>query len=276
MDPLARASGLPITNTSGSFTQPPPGGLVTVSLNTSTWMNAGQEIFIQSGGSYVVNSIPDGTSASLRNPGYAGNTVAGASIASGANVYQIGSRWNTGVADSDNALTPTVNLDIATFTVTAVGYVSSVTVQRAANITPYSSNDVIGGVLTLTSIGPTSGHIIITSIDLILNIAAVPAGIGLFTLYLYSATPPSVLNDNDPFSLPSGDRASCISPGGISLGTPALAQGGGSVVLQLNNINQQYRIVSGAQLFAYLVTNNGFTPAANSETYTLRVRSAGV
>jgi hypothetical protein len=112
MDPSARAGVLPITNTSGSFTQPPPGGLVTVSLNTSTWMNAGQEVFIQSGGSYLVNSVPDGTSASLRNPGYAGNTVAGTSIASGVNVYQIGSRWNTGVADPDNALTPTVNLGI--------------------------------------------------------------------------------------------------------------------------------------------------------------------
>jgi len=159
----------------------------------------------------------------------------------------------------------------------SVGYEGTATVTRGANVTAYSINDVIGGALTIANIGPASSHIIITSIDLIMNITALPAGItGPFTLYLYNVTPPSAVADNAAFTLPSGDRASCLTPLGISLGIPALAQGGGSVVCQVNNVYQQYVTGSGSSLFAYLVCSTAFTPAANSETYTLRVRTVTI
>lgn len=84
-----------------------------MSLASSDWMGVDQKVFIQGGGVYIINSVPNGTSASLKNPGYAGNVMAGSTITSGAGVYQMGSRYSTGVADPDNALTPVVNLGMA-------------------------------------------------------------------------------------------------------------------------------------------------------------------
>lgn len=166
---------------------------------------------------------------------------------------------------------------LSTLPVTSTGYQATATVTRAANTTAYTANDVIGSALTLSSIGPTAGHIIITGIDIILNITAVPSGMGNFLLFLYDVTPPSALTDNAAFSLASGDRASCLTPNGISLGSPVLAPGGGSVVVQANNLNVQVKLASASTtLFAYLVTVAGFTPANASETYSLRVRALGV
>ncbi|MHC5939251.1 hypothetical protein [Nostoc sp.] len=115
------------------------------------------------------------------------------------------------------------------------GFVSSATIQRAANTTPlYETNDVYGAAFELQNIvGVASGNILITSIDIIFNISALPSGMGAFILYLYNITPPSAVADNGAFSLPSGDRASVLTPTGILLGNAALAIGGGSVVLSV-------------------------------------------
>jgi hypothetical protein len=150
----------------------------------------------------------------------------------------------------------------------------SATITRAANVTTYSVNDVVGGAITLTGIGNSGQFIMINSIDLIMNITALPTGLvnANLILYLYNVTPPSAVADNGAFTLPSGDRASCLTPGGISLGAAALAPGGGSCVLQLDNLSKLIKL-SSANLFAYLVTTAAFTPAANSETYTLRINT---
>jgi hypothetical protein len=152
------------------------------------------------------------------------------------------------------------------------GFISTATIQRAANTTPYTANDVYGAAFELPNIvGVANGNIILTSIDIIFNISAVPTGMSAFTLYLYSVTPPSVITDNGAFSLPLGDRASILTPTGISLGSVVLATGGGSVVLEIDNLNLQYQPVS-TSLFGYLVTSGAFTPAANNETATIRAR----
>ena len=155
-----------------------------------------------------------------------------------------------------------------------LAYVASRLVTRPANVTPYTANDVYGGVFELQDIGASGGFVFIESLDIIFNITAVPSGMSNFTIYLYGVTPPSAIADNLAFSISSGDRASILNPRGITL-SASLAQGGGSVVAEVRNLNQLYKL-TGTSLFGYVVTTGAFTPAANSETFTIRARSFAV
>lgn len=157
----------------------------------------------------------------------------------------------------------------------SAGYTGTSTVTRAANTTAYTANDVVGGALTIASVGPASGEVIVTRVRCLMNITALPAAMTTFSLYFYNATPPSAIADNSPFTMASGDRASYL---GRITGLTAVLLGTGtsSVGFELDNINKQLTIASGSQLFAYLVTDGAFTPAANSETYSLTVKSVGV
>lgn len=149
---------------------------------------------------------------------------------------------------------------------------SSVSLQRAANTTIYAANDVIFGAFQLTNISINDAFICITDINFLMNITYLPSGIGNLRLFLYSVTPPSAVADNGAFSVPSGDRASILTPTGISLGTPALANGGGSLVLNLSGVNRFLKVI-GTSLFGYLVTEGAWVPTANSETATLTVNA---
>lgn len=157
--------------------------------------------------------------------------------------------------------------------VASTAYRSSVSITRPANATPYTAGDVLGGVLTISAIGPTAGHVLLTSIDLRYDVAAIPSGMTSFRLYLYSATPPSAYADNAVWDLPSGDRTAYI--GFVDLGS--IADLGSTLFLQVDGINKQVQLGSGeTALYGYLVTNGGYTPAANSETLRLVVRSVAV
>jgi hypothetical protein len=149
---------------------------------------------------------------------------------------------------------------------------SSALVTRPPNVAAYTANDVYGGVFEIQNIGASGGFIFIESIDIIFNIIAVPAGMSSFTVYLYGVTPSSAIADNLPFSISSGDRASILNPRGIVLSASLAQGGGGSVVAEVRNINQLFKL-TGTSLFGYVVTNGAFTPAANSENFTIRVRS---
>lgn len=152
-------------------------------------------------------------------------------------------------------------------------YRSAVTVTRPSNQTPYTAGDVVGGVITFASIGPTAGHVMFTSLDLSYNVAAIPSGMTSFRLYLYNVTPPSAYADNAAWDLPSGDRASFI--GYIDLGSPADL--GSTLFVQVDGVNKQLQLgASETSLYAYLVTNGGYTPAANSETLRLVARALAV
>lgn len=160
--------------------------------------------------------------------------------------------------------TPTTN---AISVRSQAGYQGAFTVTRGANQTPYTANDVVGGPLTIAAVGPTSGDILMMSLQLIFNITALPAAMTSFRLYLYNVTPPSAIADNSPFTFGAGDRAAFL--GYIDNIVPALiGTGTTSVQAQLDAIVKQLRMPAGSALFGYLVTNGAFTPAANSETYT--------
>ena len=153
-------------------------------------------------------------------------------------------------------------------------YESTATITRAANTTAYTANDVYGGVFELTNIGP-SGGFVLNSLDIIFNITALPSGMGAFAVYLFNATPPSAITDNLPYSLSSGDRDSIRTLNGLSLTASLAARGnGGSVVAEALDINRLFKLATGStSLWGYLATLSAFTPAANSETATIRTVS---
>jgi hypothetical protein len=146
------------------------------------------------------------------------------------------------------------------------------TITRPANVTAYTANDVLGGALTFAT-GLTSGqHAVITGADLMPQIAAIPSGMTSFRLYLYDVTPPSATADNGAWDLPSGDRASFL--GYIDLGSPVDL--GSTLFCQVDNVNKKIKLNGSANIFGYLVTTGGFTPAANSEVYLVRLQLIGV
>lgn len=148
----------------------------------------------------------------------------------------------------------------------------TVTITRPANTTAYSAGDVLGGALTIATGMTSAQRIMICSVDLMPNITAIPAGMTSFTLHLYSATPPSAIADNGAFDLPSGDRS--VYLGSISVGTPADL--GSTLYCQTDGVNRPVQMVGSASIFGYLVTVGGFTPAANSEVYQLRLHFLGL
>ncbi|MFM6871822.1 MAG: hypothetical protein ACKPKQ_17845 [Dolichospermum sp.] len=159
-----------------------------------------------------------------------------------------------------------------------LAYLSTATITRSANTTAYTANDVYGNgsggnAFELTNIGPSGGFVFLSSLDIIFNITALPSGMGAFAVYLFNAPPPSAITDNLPYSLSSGDRASIVTLNGFSLNA-SLARGGGSVVAEISNINQLFKLTTGStSLWGYVVTLAAFTPAATSETATIRARS---
>lgn len=152
-----------------------------------------------------------------------------------------------------------------------VAYSSPLTITRPANQTPYTAGDVVGGALTFPSMGPSAGRIMLTSTQLELDIAAIPTGMTSFFLALYNVTPPSALADNAAWDLPSGDRASFL--GIVQLGTPVDL--GSTLYVEQNIINKQIKL-AGTSLFGYLVTQTGYTPAANSEVYVNTLHAVGL
>lgn len=152
------------------------------------------------------------------------------------------------------------------------GHLGLATITRAANATPYTANDVVGGPISIVDAGPNNGDIIVMSLQLLLNILALPAAMSSFRLYLYSATPPSAIADNSPFTISAADALLLL--GYIDNITPALiGTGTGVVQAQLDQIVKQFRMGPGSVLYGYLVTNGAYTPAANSETYNLILNS---
>jgi hypothetical protein len=152
--------------------------------------------------------------------------------------------------------------------------VGSATLTRPANTTAYTAGDVIGAAAAAFTLatGLTLGQrAILTSMDLRIDIAAVPSGMATFRVHLYSVTPPSALADNAAFDLPSGDRASYL--GYVTLTAPVDL--GATCFSQVDGINKQIQLSGSSDVFGYLETVGAFTPAAVSEVYTLRAHFLG-
>lgn len=142
----------------------------------------------------------------------------------------------------------------------------AVSFTRTADVNAYTAGDVVGtatgstAALTFTPMGAADQVVEITNSIFTIGAASVPAGMTSFTLHLYSITPPSALGDNAPWDLPAGDVASYM--GSFSLGTPADI--GSSLFIQNLAVSKQVRLAT-TSLFAYLVTDGGYTPASATQ-----------
>lgn len=153
--------------------------------------------------------------------------------------------------------------------VTGLSFVSAASFTRPNDTNAYTAGDVVGAAtgstaaLSFPSVGPsTRASAMITSVELEIDITAVPSGMTSFRLYLYSVTPPSALGDNTAFDLPSGDRSAFL--GYVDLGTPVDI--GSTLYVQTLNVNKQLAMPGniGGVLWGYLVTVGAYTPAAQS------------
>lgn len=175
----------------------------------------------------------------------------------------------------DGAATVAVTDNNSSLTVDARAYRAAVDITRPANTTAYTAGDVIGtgsgddAIITLASIGPSGGFVVVQSIELVLGISAVPSGMTSFRLHFYSAKPTAIA-DNAAFDVLSGDRTGYI--GYIDL--PAPVDLGSTCFTQVDQPGKLIKLASAStSLFVELQTIGGFTPAANSEVYSLRVKT---
>ena len=165
----------------------------------------------------------------------------------------------------------------------SVGFVSTafraaVTITRPSNTTGYTAGDVIGiadsgtpanagsAIITLPSIGPSGGYVLIQSVRLMIGNTTVPAGMGAFRLHLYMEAPGAVL-DNAAFDLVSGDVGKYA--GYVDL--PAPQDLGSIIMTQADYPGTLIKLAAGStSLFAELETRNAYTPASGT-VYDLRV-----
>lgn len=152
-----------------------------------------------------------------------------------------------------------------------------VTLTRPADTAAYLGVDVIGAAtgstaaLTFLNMGPLGGgEIMLTSSGLAIYRNALIASEAGYTLEFYNITPPSALGDNAPWNLVAGDRSSHI--GSLSLGTPV--HKGDTLKVELDSINKQIRLAS-SNLYAYLVTAAGYTPAS-ADVYVITLHSVAI
>ena|SRR5882672_7176460 len=149
-------------------------------------------------------------------------------------------------------------------------YVATAAIIRPNNVTPYSINDVVGGVLTFPNMGLNAESVLINAVQLELDVPSV-TGTPNFNLYFYNAAPPSNILDNAPFDLPASDRAAFL--GVINIGS--VADLGSTLYAEIASISRQTRLLTNA-LYGYLVTSAVYTPAAVSETYKVSMHTVSI
>lgn len=157
-------------------------------------------------------------------------------------------------------------------------YRAAVTITRPSNTTTYNAGDVIGvadsgtpanagsAIITLPSIGPSGGYILVQSVRLMIGNTSAPAGMGAFRLHFYTASPTAIL-DNAAFDLVSGEVSSYA--GYVDL--PALQDFGSILMTQADYPGTLIKLAAASTtLFAELETRGGYQPASGT-LYDLRV-----
>jgi hypothetical protein len=166
----------------------------------------------------------------------------------------------------------------SSLTVDGKAYRAAVTITRPSNTTTYNAGDVIGvadsgtpanagsAIITLPSIGPSGGYVLVQSVRLMIGLTSVTSGMAGFRLHLYTASPTAIL-DNAVFDLVSGEVANYA--GFIDLPTPQDL--GSTLVTQADYPGTLVKLASAStSLFAELETRGGYQPASGT-AYDLRV-----
>jgi hypothetical protein len=166
----------------------------------------------------------------------------------------------------------------SSLTVDGKAYRAAVTITRPSNTTGYTAGDVIGvadsgtpanagsAIITLPSIGPSGGYVLVQSVRLMIDLTSVTSGMAGFRLHLYTASPTAIL-DNAAFDLVSGEVANYA--GFIDL--PAPQDFGSTLVTQADYPGTLVKLASAStSLFAELETRGAYTPASGT-VFNLRV-----
>lgn len=161
----------------------------------------------------------------------------------------------------------------------ALASIPSITFTRPENTSAYAAGDVIGiadsgtpanagsAIHALTGAASSGAYVLVQSVQLLINLAAVPSGMTGFRVHLYSSSPTAIL-DNAAYTFTSTDAPKwhdsfdlpAPSVRGSMLRAKAEYQGG---VLKLD--------AASSTLYAIIETIGGFTPAS-ATAYTLRVK----
>ena len=161
-------------------------------------------------------------------------------------------------------------------TVDGKAYRAAVTLTRPSNTTAYAAGDVVGvadsgtpanagsAIITLSSIGPAGGSVLIQSVRLMIGNSTAPAS--AFRLHLYTESPTAIL-DNAAFDLVAGDVGKYA--GYIDL--PAPQDFGGIAVTQSDYAGTLVKLAAASTtLYAILEARSAYTPASGT-LYDLRV-----
>ncbi len=125
------------------FVQPSIGGNVNVTFVSSAWAVAGEDVFVEGGGYYLVNSIA-GAVISLKNRGYTGNAAPTTTIPTG----RVASP--TGVVGSSGAAGASATDTLATATI-------PITVNSNTTVYSYSVPTFIYGLLVVVTEAAAGG-----------------------------------------------------------------------------------------------------------------------
>jgi len=142
------------------------------------------------------------------------------------------------------------------------GHPKTVIITRPANTTPYTALDVVGNattaILEFTDIVTFAGEKFITSIELEVDVTAVPSGMAGFNVRLYNASP-TAISDNDAWDFPVADRGKYL--GKVQLATPVDEIS--TLFSDNDQINKPITMIS-TSLFVILQTIGAYTPGSGT------------
>jgi hypothetical protein len=269
-DTQLRATALPVSGTFWQATQPISGSVSITGTQTVTGPLTDTQL--------RASAVPvSGTFFQATQP----VSAASLPLPSGAATSAAQTTGNTSLSSIDGKLAALqsgavpIGDNSGSLTIDGTAYAATVSFTRPANTTAYTAGDVIGtgasndAIHTLSSIGSSGGYVVVQSIELVLGISAVPSGMTSFRVHFYDSSPTAAA-DNSAFDLASGDRAKYL--GYIDM--PAPVDLGATCFTQIDYPGKLFKLASAStSLFCELQTVGGFTPAANSEAYILRVKT---
>jgi hypothetical protein len=220
-----------------------------------------------SAGAFLIGRGPDGNDlpVTVTDEGFLKVDIQGATLSLDAAGVEIANDTGNPIPVSDAG---------SSLTVDGKTYHAAVTITRPSNTTAYAAGDVVGdtggsAILTLPSIGPSGGSVLIQSVSLVFSDAAVISSMGAFRLHFYQSSPTAIA-DNAAFDLVSGERASYM--GYVDI--PAPLDFGSSLYAQADYPGRLIKLASASTtLYAELETRGAYTPASAS---TISVRVAAM
>ena len=155
-----------------------------------------------------------------------------------------------------------VNVRHNALNVSSNHYDTSDTITRPDDTTAYAALDVVGegtaANLVFENAGPSGGQVIINSVSLRIDAAALPTTISTFRLHLYNAAPTAIA-DNAAFNLIAADRAKYL--GYVDISSPIDV--GDTLWSQDNGIGTIVKLAANSTtLYGVLQTVAAYTPTA--------------